>query len=594
MKKFYIMALSAATLLSMSGCVDTFLDLNPQDQKTDVVYFNKPSDFKEYTAGIYGQLLGWKTPYNKFSVYNFMDSSSDLAADFVFSADVGRGTIAVTGNDDRWNKAYEHIRTDNILLDKASSYPGDQKDIAPYLAEAYFFRAYNYFFLLKTFGGVPITKTALSTNSTELYGSRNSRYEVVDLILSDLQYAIDNLPIEQNISSADKGRVSKWAAEAFKARVLLYEATWRKYNGTSTDFAGSAGPVKDQINDFLDEAIALNQEVMNNGGYEIWNYNSNEKIKNQSNLYLFNLEDEGSNPAGLTKDSNKEFILYGIYDINLRPGGINLSHTVSLMSPSRKFMDMFLCTNGLPIEKSKGLFKGYHKTGDEFANRDLRLMNYIGGGTNPAEGSVTLGGGLAGYGCYKFKAYQYGIYRQAEKESQNYPVLRLAEVYLNYAEACYERYGKITNAQLSGLNQLRARAGIEPLTVELVEQNGLDMLDEIRRERAVELYLEGYRFDDLKRWGIAEEALNASRCGMVVGGDGYETEFKTADGDITSKYQANTFIWGEEKVKTGDGELYCTVISSSKNHSFKKKHYLWPIPQDQINLNRQLKQNPGY
>ena len=66
MKKFYIIILSAATLLGMSGCVDTFLDLEPQDQKTDIVYFTKPSDFKEYTAGLYGQLLGWRTPYNKF------------------------------------------------------------------------------------------------------------------------------------------------------------------------------------------------------------------------------------------------------------------------------------------------------------------------------------------------------------------------------------------------------------------------------------------------------------------------------------------------------------------------------------------------
>lgn len=594
MKKLYITLFSVATLLGTSGCVDTFLDLEPQDQKTDVVYFRKPSDFKEYTAGLYGQLLGWRTPYNSYSVYNFMDSSSDLAADFVSSADLGRGTITVPLSDDRWNKPYEHIRVDNILLDKAVSYPGDQRDIAPYLAEAYFFRAYNYFFLLKTFGGVPIVKTALDTSSPELYNPRNSRYEVVDLILSDLQYAIDNLPVEQNISNADKGRVSKWAAEAFKARVLLYEATWRRYNGTSTDYEGSAGPSKDQINEFLDEAITLCSDVMRNGGYEIWNYNNNEKIKNQSNLYLFNLEDEGSNPAGLTKASNKEFILYGVYDVVLRTGNINLSHTVSLMSPSRKFVDMFLCSNGLPIEKSLDLFKGYHKTGDEFINRDYRLMNYIGGGTQPTAGSTTLASGLPGYGCFKFKAYQYGSYRQAMMESQNYPILRLAEVYLNYAEAYYERNGKIGNEQLKGINELRTRGGVAPLTVELAEQNGLNMLDEIRRERAVELYLEGFRFDDLKRWGIAEKELNASRCGMVVGGDGYETEFKKADGTVTNFYSPSTFVWGEEKVQTGAGELNCVVISSSQNHTFQKKHYLWPIPQGAINLNGNLKQNPRY
>lgn len=592
MRKLYITILSGL-LLGLSSCADTFLDLEPQDKRTNVVYFKKPADFKEYATGFYNQLLGWRTPYGKYSIYEFMDSSSDLAANFVTSSDVGRGTISISSSDERWDQCYTYIRTVNILFEKAKDYPGSQSEIAPYLAEAYFFRAYNYFTLLKAFGGVPVVTSVMDTDSPELRSPRNSRYEVVDLILSDLTNAIASLPIEQNIPETEKGRVSKWAAEAFKARVLLYEATWRKYNGTSTDFEGSAGPARDQVNEFLEETISLCDDVMKKGGYQIWNYNSNDKIKNQSNLYLFNLEDAGSNPAGLTKSSNKEFILYGVYDINLRTGGVNLSHTVSLMIPSRKLIDMFLCTDGKPIDKSD-LFQGYHKTGDEFKNRDYRLMNYINGGVDPAPGSVTLDKGLAGYDCAKFKAYNYPTYRKANDESANYPVLRLAEVYLNYAEACYERYGKVTDTQLDGINELRARAGVAALTNKLVEDNGLDMLEEIRRERAIELYMEGARFDDLKRWGIAENALNTSRCGMVVGGDGYETEFKSADGTSTNRYAKNSFVWGEEKVQTGDGVLNCVVISSAANHSFMKKHYLWPIPQKQIDLNPSLKQNPGY
>lgn len=97
---------------------------------------------------------------------------------------------------------------------------------------------------------MPIVQTVLDVDSPELRASRNSRYEVVDLILSDLDKAIEYLPNEQNIPSEDKGRISKGGAEAFKARVLLYEATWRKYNGTSTDFEGSAGPQSDQVNAF--------------------------------------------------------------------------------------------------------------------------------------------------------------------------------------------------------------------------------------------------------------------------------------------------------------------------------------------------------
>ena len=238
MRRLYITILSGL-LLGLSSCSDIFLDLDPQDQRTDVVYFKKASDFKEYTTGFYGQLLGWRTPYGKYSIYNFMDASSDLASNFMASSDVGRGTIVISSTDERWDKCYTYIRTINILFEKAKEYPGNQSDIAPYLAEASFFRAYNYFTLLKAFGGVPIVTSVLDTDSPELLSSRSSRYEVIELILSDLTSAIANLPLEQNIPDADKGRVSKWAAEAFKARVLLYEATWRKYNGTSTDYAGS-------------------------------------------------------------------------------------------------------------------------------------------------------------------------------------------------------------------------------------------------------------------------------------------------------------------------------------------------------------------
>ena len=600
MKNKYIsLAIGCVMGLGLSGCSDLFLDLDPQDQRTDVIYFQKASDFKDYSASFYSQLLGWRTPYGSYSIYNYMDSSSDLSSNFLASSDLGRGTIVVPTNDDRWDKCYNYIRTVNILLKKAETYPGEQSEIAQYVSEAYFFRAYNYFMLLKMFGGVPIVKTVLDTDSPELMNPRASRYDVIDLILSDMGESIKNLPLEQNIPSSDKGRVSVMAAKAFKARVLLYEATWRKYNGTSTDFKGSEGPEKDQINEFLDEAITLCQDVIYNGGYQIWNYNSNTKIPNQSSYFLFNLEDEGSNPAGLTKASNNEFILYGVYDYVLRQGGTNLSHTVASMIPSRKLIDMFLCQDGLPIEYSEQ-FEGYHKTGDEYKNRDFRLMNYTNQGVIPEEGSVVLDRGLAGYNCSKFYSHNYPAYRKEKEESANYPVLRLAEVFLNYAEACYERNGEVTNEQLSGINQLRARGGVEPLTNEFIEEckaNGyaMDMLSEIRRERAIELFMEGFRFDDLKRWGIAEQELNQSRLGMVVGGDGYETEFKSADGIVnTSMYKTGTFPWGEEKVQTGDGELSCVVISSKSNHSFAKKHYLWPIPQKQRDLNPNLVQNPGY
>jgi starch-binding outer membrane protein, SusD/RagB family len=265
------------------------------------------------------------------------------------------------------------------------------------------------------------------------------------------------------------------------------------------------------------------------------------------------------------------------------------------MAPTRKFVDMCLCTDGLPPSKSP-LFQGYHNTGDEFKNRDLRLLCYLNGSTTvPAPGSVTLLTGGTGYGHVKFAAYKYGSYRADNQESPNFPIIRLAGVYLMYAEALYELNGSITDAQLNeSINLIRARAGVAPLTNALVNNNGLSMLDEIRRERTIELYNEGFRYDDLKRWGIAEQALNESRCGMVVGDASYPTEFRDATGAATAKYKPSSFVWGEEAVQTATGVLKCVVLDGKTNHSFAKKHYLWPLPQDQLNINPNLKQNPGY
>jgi len=591
MKKFIYKALILGFILGLTSCQDDFLDLKPQDAPNDEAYFQKPTDFKAYTTDFYSQLMGWKSPYGGNTVYNNMDFSSDLSRYFNFQSDVGHGTIAVVNSDVRWTNPYAWIRKSNILIQKGNEYKGNKNEIAPYISEAYFFRANAYYQLLKFFGGVPIVNEVLEVDSPELYTARSSRYEVVTQILSDLDMAIANLPLESAIASNDKGRISKWAAKALKAELELYEATWRKYNGTSTDFEGSAGPASNQIDAFLTDAAALCLEIMNQGGYSLWNKNSTTGMLNESYYYLFNLEDAGSNPGGFTKASNNEFILYGVYDVTLRAGGQNLSLTAGNSGTSRKMMDMFLCTDGLPPSKSP-LFQGYHAIGDEYKNRDLRILGYM--GVTPTTAPLTTG--VAGYGNRKFVAYKYGTYRNANQESANYPIIRLAEVYLMYAEALIEKNGAITDAQLNAsINLIRARAGVAPLTNALVIANGLNMKNEIRRERTIELYYEGFRYDDLKRWGIAEAELNQSICGQVIGGATYPTAYRDATGTATAAYKPSAFVFGEEVVQTAIGPMNCVVIEKKANINFTKKNYLWPIPQGQINLsNNTLKQNPGY
>ncbi|WP_205508886.1 RagB/SusD family nutrient uptake outer membrane protein [Longitalea arenae] len=605
MKNFIVPAVIGGMILGAAACTKNFLDLKPLDRLNEASYFTTPDQFKFATNDFYEKMISWE-PIDGSSIYDFMDFGSDISG-YVGQdgqGKYGRGAINVPLDDKYWNNPYAYIRSINIVLKKAESYPGKKDEIKQYVAAAKFFRAWQYFFLLKRFGGVPVITTVPDVGGAELMAPRNSRYEVVDQILADLTDAIAGLPTEQAIPASEKGHVSKWAAEAFKARVLLYEATWRKYTGTSTDFEGSAGPATDQVNSFLTEAVSLAKDVMLNGGYKLWNYNANNSMANRSNYYLFNIDGTGGNPAGLDKTTNTEFILKSMYDLNLRPGSINLSHTVQTrMLPNRKMMDMYLCTDGLPVSKS-ARFMGYHNVADEYANRDYRMLSYaLGSGSVPGEGDIKLDGRL-GYTNYKFSAYRYPTYRAMNQESQDYPQIRLAEVYLIYAEALMEKNGAISDAELnSSINLLRARAGIAPLTNALVNDNGLNMLDEIRRERTVELYGECFRYDDLKRWGIAERQLNQDVCGMIVGGASYETDFKVSSkvnpgvDSTTSLYIQKNYENGgvaETSVPTKFGDLKAILLDAGSNRNFKRMHYLYPIPLRQIQLNPNLVQNNEY
>jgi starch-binding outer membrane protein, SusD/RagB family len=581
--------------LAISSCSKDYLDLDPLDNLTEASYFTTPDQFKASVNNFYDKMISWKS-VDGSSVFDFMDNGSDLSSNVTVNteggyANYGRGTVNAPTDDKYWNNPYKYIRNINILLAKADAYTGAKSDIKQYVGEAKFFRAWQYFFLLQRFGGVPIVTTVLDLNAPQLYGARNSRYEVINQISVDLTDAIANLPTEQLIPSADKGHISKWAAEAFKARVLLYEATWRKYTGVTTDFEGSAGPATDQIAQFLTDAVSLAKDVMDNGGYSLWNYNST--LGNASYYYLFNIDGSGSNPLGLDKSSNNEFILKSLYDYGLRQGTINLTHTVqSYLVPNRKMMDMFLCTDGLPVDKSP-LFQGYTNVTSEYKNRDFRMLGYLG---SPSVGSISLTtSSYYGFSNRKFAAYNYPTYRADNQESQDYPQIRLAEVYLIYAEALMEKNGSIDDADLNlSINKIRTRTGVAPLTNSLATANGLDMLSEIRRERALELFGENNRFGDLKRWGIAEQALNQPIIGMVVGDASYPTEFRDATGTPTSKYNPNVYVNGELSVPTGKGNLKSIVIDAAANRNFKRMHYLFPLPLTQIKLNPKLVQNNDY
>jgi hypothetical protein len=617
------------TGLVLSGC-QGYLDQVPQDQVSEAVYFKTPSEFTT-AANYFYTRLGFD--YDG-AQHNQGDVSSDLSGNL--GTTYGRGSTIVPTTDDIWRLNYLQLRAVSQLIEKAAVYTGAQAEIAVPMATAYFFRAWHHYNLLKRFGGIPIVTKSLDVSSTEVYAKRNSRYEVVSQILSDLDKAIAGLPVAT--TSLAQGMLCSEAAKSFKARVLLYEATWDKYVILTTDGdgttkgAGSAKPTNyPSVTTMLTEAKTLSLAVMGNTTFELWDKRSTA-MGERHLFYLYNLEDAGSNPAGLTKAANKEFIFQTVFDFTLRKIGGNLTHTKPVC-PTRKMMDMYLCTDGLPVQFSK-VFLGYKLMTSEFQNRDFRLKSFVseplkeywgwgaaveGGGAQYTKTFATSGivfdyryvpsltspggGRDMGYQGRKFTAEH--KLRENGNESYNYPQIRLAEVMLIYAEAsCELGNGSISDADLNlSINKIRARAGVAPLTAALIAPYPtLNMLGEIRRERAIELDGENFRFDDLKRWNIAPAELNKNICINYITGTEYATAINpkapTTKIYVASAWTSTGLTSAEQSVSSYTGiattKAGALIIVPAGLNSFALMNYVDPIPSNEIFLNPKLLQNPGW
>jgi hypothetical protein len=561
------------------GC-NKMLDMKPINEISDASFWKTPDQFKLAANEFYTYLITFGNVLYDPPPGGNPSPHADQRGDFVALRNAfSNGTNSLSASDGNWNTAFSRIRSINYLLDKAASYPSPA-DIATYVAEAKFFRAYVYFDLLQQYGGVPIIDKLLDVNSSELQAPRNTRDETIDFIIKNLEEAIPVLPVESSIGGGDKGRISKGAAQAFLGRVTLYEGTWQKFRSNTA-----------RANALLDKSIANSDSVIMSAQYQLF---APAVLGDSALKYLFILENEKSNPAGITKSANKEYILANRYSFSQRQIRNNVTHT-GAGAVSSKFANMFLSEDGLPIEKSP-LFQGYATTRSEYQNRDHRMQytlvidsNYYWDNENPGSRVTWLGdaadiansrgrlnaAGGTGYGLQKWQSERR---LQDNEEGYDWPVIRLAEVYLNYAEAVFERYESISDADLDkSLNLVRNRVNktMPKLSNAFVTANGLDMRTEIRRERNIELVAEGFRVDDLKRWKIAETEMPKDVTGIKWKGTRWETRWLVG-GKEPYPLDANGNIIFE------GGRMWA------------EKNYLLPIPTQQIALNPNLAQNPGW
>ena len=564
-----------AILVMALGCLTySCLDLDPKDQIADGNYWQEASDFKLFA----NQFYGWTRDFSN-SVYDapHSDKRSDLILDKSGTNVYSNGTNSIPTGDNNYTDNYNRIRRTNILLQKAESY-GNQSDIEQYIGEAKFFRAYCYFELLQLYGDVIITKKPLDVTDPEMKVARNDRSEVVDFMIQDLKDAAGQLPLT---SAVENGRVGSEGAWAFLSRVALYEGTWQKFRGNEA-----------RGKELLDVAAKAAKEVINSKNFSLY---TPAILGDSAQKYMFILEDVKSNPAGLLKASNTEYIFSRRHDETLNPIGKNITKEclANAQQIAQKFAALYLCQDGLPIEKSSlYLFKVDGIIAHEYQNRDNRMLytlcvpgGYYWSNENSrvnwtSDAADKASASIKGYSPANGSGYanqKWAVERkvQTNSEGYDYPVIRYAEVLLNYAEAVYERDDAISDDDLNiSLNLVRNRINksMPKLSNNLVTANGLNIREEIRRERTVELFNEGFRIDDLKRWKTAETEMPKDFLGIKWTGTEYATKWPNVS-----------------YAKNSDGYI---ILETGRK--WESKHYLYPLPTDQLQLNPNLKQNPGW
>lgn len=560
-------------LVFLVSCMeDDYLLRAPLDRISDEDYWKTPSDLEMYVNQFYGMFPN----FPGFSAgYLEVDNNSDNMHRSQYDTRLN-GELTVNSGNNNWN--FNRLRDINIMLDNYHRVDAPESAVAQYVGEAYFFRAWFYFALLRHYGGVPWVDKPLDTDSEELLAPRDPRNVVADNILADLDTAISLLSPRGQVGS---NRVNREAALIFKSRVALFEGTWQKYH-QNTDFgvSGSSGQA------YLQAAADAGRELIEMGTTAIFNTGDPETDYER----LFNSEN---------LDPMSEIVLWRRYDLTQ-----GLSHQLhrrmrhgNNTGLSRSLVESFLCQDGLPIALSP-LYEGDRSLEDVVANRDRRLRQILLLPGDPLQiendqvvqvfsrPSVHQSGeernttgyqlrkGLDPYTPVDPNAGQTGL-----------PIFRYAEALLNFAEAKAE-LGTLTQSDVdASINELRLRAGVAPLDLASIANDPnwdfpalSPVINEVRRERRVELAVEGHRFDDLRRWRAHE---------LVVG--------QRIKGAWFDQAVFPELTPGGNVHLDADGYIDHLLPGLPAGFNFNPdRDYLIAVPPDQITLNPNLTQNPGW
>jgi hypothetical protein len=584
--------LLSGVLLSV-GCNDEFLDRQPLDKITNDSFWNTENDLRVYNNSIYHiarieddvpMLVGHDEGFDSQSRgHIFQDGYSDNVAplhtrqDFYQKKRAGKHAIPTTPEIFGY-KGWNFLRAVNVGLENYGKASVTEETRNKYVGEARFLRAWFYADKVAKFGDNQWVDKELNIDDEDiLYGERDDREFIMGKVLEDLDFAIQWIPNDWGDGNAP-GRLNRWAALHVKARICLFEGTWRKYHGGSNPDM------------WLQAAADAALEVMEDGPYSL--YQSADPARTYNELH------QKTDYTG-----NPEVIVWRRYEAGIFNNHALNYHKGYIGGATKNMVEDYLCTDGLPISLS-GQYQGDAVYEDIFENRDPRLRQTI---MHPDDQAIyrygnhdfgvynypriqgTPGGLSSTTGYHIIKVWQlepsYAAYNVSTTPAI---VLRFAETLLTYAEAKAE-LGTITQPDLDmSINLLRDRVGMPhldlnpPMDPKYAADGVSSLIVEIRRERRVELFMEGFRYDDLRRW----------KQGLKLSVKDYGMRWDAAN---RARFDpTNTATIG---VGTVDGVEYLEIYKGTAYESpvfDEGKHYLWPLPTSAISQNPTLGQNPGW
>ena len=544
------------TVFFFSSCED-YLERYPLDQPSDVTFWSTESELNMAANALYRSFYFTDRNVTHHPFQFLFDYASDIAWDRNLSVWQLMGQGLVTPVEETlifgaWSNAYTTIGNSNRLL--ATMHRAEDvtnpEVYARIAAEARFFRAYWYHWLISLYGDVPFTIEPLEVFDAKI--PRTSSNEIYEFILKELDEISEILPADY--SANDNGRVTMGAALALKARAAIYRNDWQ----TAADAA--------------QKVIALNKYSLHHTYRELFTY-----------------EGENNEEGILTARFSRANQLTHETPIHSR-GRLTGGYATKI--PTQALLDSYECLDGNRIDQSP-----LYNPEKPFDNRDPRLH-----ATCVVPGSIFLGfqfethpdslrvwdynqnpprlvdnqeviNPYATFSGYQFRKYVESDPREFRDRSElDIMLIRYAEVLLIYAEAKVE-LGQTDESVYNAIDQVRERAGLPVLERgKRIEE----LKAAVRQERKVELAGEGLRYFDIRRWNIAEEVMSGPLYGRPL------REYKAHHVPVFDEH--NTPHYDE----------YADELRMFDTRSFSSKNILWPVPQKELDINPLLQQNPGY